>query len=225
LNNSPIDARQVNSSTWQNIYSEGKNDLRYPNDVLVRIGARLFGESRDRRILDFGFGAGANFVHFAGLGFQMHGVEISDAARVRTEKKLLASGHSGDLRLIQAGEQLPFVDSYFHVAYAWQVLYYNDRNGWTATVRELERVTKEGGLIVVATAAPGDVSHLGAEPLGKHMYRSRVVGQEGCILTIPDRRSLPRFFPGRHLEIGEFGFRFGDTATRHWIVYYRVEKI
>jgi hypothetical protein len=27
---------EVNSKVWQDLYAQGKNDLRYPNDVFVR---------------------------------------------------------------------------------------------------------------------------------------------------------------------------------------------
>ena len=64
-------------------------------------------------------------------------------------------------------------------------------------VKEMERVTRRGGLILVATAAPGDVSQVEAEPLGDFVYRSTVAGQEGCVLTIPEREALQQFFPGR----------------------------
>jgi SAM-dependent methyltransferase len=217
-------ANKLNSSIWQSLYREGKNDLQYPNDVLVRLGARLFDGARDRRILDFGLGTGANLLHFASRGFEMYGIEISEHALVRAKEKLRAGGYSGDLRLMRTGEQSTFADAYFDVGYAWQVLYYNDRDDWTSMVGELERITKPGGLILVATAAPGDISQVEAEPLGNYMYRSKVSGQEGRILAIPDRRALPRFFPGRHLDVGEFGFQFGTITTRHWIISYRVEN-
>ena len=68
-------AAHINGGIWQALYAAGKGDLRYPNDVLVRLGARLFNRERDRRILDFGFGTGANLLHFAGLGYEVHGVE------------------------------------------------------------------------------------------------------------------------------------------------------
>ena len=37
-----MDQVNRNIENWQALYAEGKNDLIYPNDVLVRIGARLF---------------------------------------------------------------------------------------------------------------------------------------------------------------------------------------
>ena len=220
-----LDALQVNSRVWRNLYSLGKNDLQYPSDVLVRVAARLFGTERDLKILDFGFGTGANLLHFASLGHHVHGVEIAEHALERARQRLVAAGLEADLRLIQAGERLPFEDDYFDVAYAWQVLYYSDRDGWKAQVGELQRVTKPGGSVLVAIAAPGDISQLQAEPLGDFMYRSTVGGQEGCILTIPDRRALPQFFPDQDLDIGEFGFEFGSIKSRHWIITFRIRKL
>jgi len=198
--------------------------MHYPNDVLVRLAARLVGDRRDLRILDYGFGTGANLVHFAKQGHQVSGVEVSGHALSRTRERLHAGALSGDLHLLRVGDSLPFDDACFDLVYAWQVIYYNDREGWSTTVRELERVTRPEGRIVVATAAPGDVSEREGEPLGNYMYLSRVAGQQGCIVTIPDKDALASMFPGRVLEVGEFNFRFGPINSHHWIVSYRMSR-
>jgi SAM-dependent methyltransferase len=215
-------AQEINAGIWQRLYAAGAGDLRYPSDVLVRLGARLLSNTRERRILDFGFGAGANLLHFAGQGFEVYGVEISEHALARTHERLQAAGLSADLRLLRVGQRLPYDDSYFDAVYAWQVLYYNDVDGWGSTVAELERVTRPGGLIIIATAAPGDVSQAQAEPLGNDLYRSRVGGQEGCVLLIPDEQRLGALFPDRRIRIGEFGFSFPGTTARFWLITYRM---
>jgi SAM-dependent methyltransferase len=217
-----LPASEINAAVWQKLYSQGGNDLRYPSDVLVRLGSRLFKTNEPLRILDFGFGTGANLLHFASQGLDVHGAEISAHALARTRERLQSAGLAGDLQLIEPGQRLPYEASYFDVVYAWQVLYYNDFDGWRSAVREFERVTRPGGLILVATAAPGDVSQIQAEPLGGHLYRSKVAGQEGCILLIPDRPGLQALFPERQLEVGEFGYHFGHIAARYWIVSYRM---
>lgn len=215
-------ASEVNAGVWRRLYAEGGGDLRYPSDVLVRLGARLLSKTRERRILDFGFGTGANLLHFAGQGFEVHGVEISERALARTRERLQAAGLSADLQLLRVRQRLPYTDSYFDAAYAWQVLYYNDLDGWASTVAELERVTRPGGLIVIATAAPGDVSQAQAEALGNDLYRSRVPGQEGCVLLIPGRQRLSALFPDRQIQIGEFDFQFPGTTARFWLITYRM---
>lgn len=215
-------AGEVNARVWRGLYAAGGNDLRYPSDVLVRLGFRLMRTDRDRRVLDFGFGTGANLLHFAGQGLEVHGVEVSEHALKRTRQRLESAGLAAQLQLIEVGQPLPYAAGYFDVAYAWHVLYYNDREGWSRAVRELERVTKPGGLIIIAIAAPGDVSQLQAESLGNHLYRSRVPGQEGCVLLIPDRQGLDALFPGRPIEVGEFGFSFAGLLARYWIITYRM---
>jgi SAM-dependent methyltransferase len=211
----------VSPAVWRRLYAEGKNDLRYPNDVLVRLGVRLLNRNQDRRILDFGFGTGANLAHFASQGFEVHGVEISEHALARAKERLRSASLTADLRLIGVGERLPYIEGFFDVVYSWQVIYYNNHEGWRSTVAELERVTRKGGLVIIATAAPGDASQIQAQPLGNDLYRSNVPDQEGCIVTIPDRERLGDFFPGRSVEIGEFGFQIGATRSRYWIVNYR----
>jgi SAM-dependent methyltransferase len=218
------EAAQTNASIWDGVYANGGGDLRYPSDILVRLAARLVGDMRDVQILDYGFGTGANLIHFAKQGHRVSGVEVSGHALTRTTERLRAAGLTGDLRLIRVGDTLPFDEASFDFVYAWQVIYYNDREGWSATVRELERVTRPAGRIVVATAAPGDISALEAEPLGNYMYRSKVAGQQGCVVTIPDRDALASMFPGRDPEIGEFNFRFGTIMSHHWIVSYRMSR-
>lgn len=212
----------ANSAVWRRLYSQGKSDLRYPNDVLVRLAARLLDSSRNLRILDFGFGTGANLAHFASLGFETHGVEISEHALARAQQRLSAASLRSDLRLIEPGADLPFPDAHFDVTCAWQVLYYADRPTWFATVEKLDRVTKKGGLVILAIAAPGDISQIEAESLGDSVYRSRVRDQEGSILIIPELTEIPRLLPNRELEIGEFGFRFGAMSSRHWVITYRI---
>ena len=215
-------AAELNAAIWQRLYAAGGNDLRYPSDVLVRLGAALLDRSVDRRILDFGCGTGANLVHFASQGYQVWGVDSSRDALVKAEEKLNKAHTCAQLRLTAAAGPLPFEDGFFDVAYAWHVLYYNDAAGWGAVVRELQRVSRQGALVMIATAAPGDVSQLLAEPIGASLYRSRVPGQEGCVVLIPEREGLEQLFPGQRIEVGEFGYRFGSVAARYWLITYRV---
>jgi SAM-dependent methyltransferase len=218
------DPALINARVWRDLYRSGRGDLRYPNDMLVRLGARLLDVRRDRKLLDFGCGTGANLAHFASQNFEVVGVDVSEHALAITRARVAAMSGPPELRLVEPGRPLPFEDGRFDAAYAWQVLYYNDPDGWKASVAELERVCKRGALILVATAAPGDVAQTESTPVGELTYRlSATTGQEGCIVTIPDRDALPRLFPGCDLEIGQFGFEFRGTSARHWIVTYRTK--
>ena len=210
-----------NEDVWKRLYAEGKNDLLYPNDVLVRCCYRYLDSASDRKILDYGFGTGANLIHLAQLDFNVSGVEISEHALQKTRTRLDEKSLNAELHCIEPGTQLPWPASHFDAVIAWQVLCYNNWNSWRFAVEDLERVLRPGGVFICATTAPGDISQTVAEDLGDGLYRSKVPGQEGCILVIPDEQQLSRCFPERKYELGEFGYRIGATVARHWLIAYR----
>jgi SAM-dependent methyltransferase len=211
----------VNTEIWKDLYAQGKNDLRYPNEVLVRMASRMLNPESHPRILDFGFGTGANLIHFARGGFSVSGVEISNHAIEQTKMRLDKEGLSAELKLLDPNSHLPYEDSCFDAVIAWQVLYYNNWETISTTVVELERVLRSGGIFIGTMAAPGDISQVLAEPLGDGVYRSRVPGQEGCIVLIPEVEMLQRVFPNKIIETGEFFYRYGNTTSRHFIVTYQ----
>lgn len=213
-----------NVEIWKSLYAQGKNDLKYPNDVLVRLGSRMFERKNDCRILDFGFGTGANLLHFARQGFVVSGVEISEHAVEITKTRIREGNLKYDKILcINPNVKLPFDDNYFDIVIIWQVLCYNDWESALKTLRDLDRVLKAGGLFVCATTAPGDISHSNSENLGNGEYRSRVPGQEGCRLLIPEESQLPELFPSRSIDVGYLGYSFGGIEAKHWIITYRKE--
>jgi SAM-dependent methyltransferase len=218
--NLPFDLSK-NEIVWRQLYAQGQNDLRYPNDVFVRCCYRYLDSNRSGNILDFGFGTGANLIHLAQLGYTLSGIEISEHALHKTRVRLENIGLRAELHCIEPGSPLPWESEFFDAVVAWQVLYYNDWDSWRRVFSELDRVLRPGGVFIGATAAPGDISQTMSEALGGGLYRSKVPGQEGCILAIPDEPEIANCFPGREIELGEFSYRLGEIVSRHWVVVYR----
>ena len=212
-----------NIEVWKTIYAAGKNDLRYPNDVLIRLGNKLLNPRDHHRILDFGFGTGANLLHFARLGYKMSGVEISPDAIAKTRHRLQAENLEADLHLASPAGILPFSDNYFDSIIAWQVLYYNDWNTFPKMVNELMRTLRKGGVFITTMAAEGDISHTQSKPLGNGVYSSLVPSQEGSVLLIPPKSELPSLFPGMNVEIGEFMHSLFGITGHHWILTFTKE--
>lgn len=210
----------ANANVWKRLYAEGKNDLRYPNDVFVRLAYRYL-DSSVHKVLDYGCGTGANLIHLAQRGFNLSGAEISEHALETTRGRLDQLGLNADLRCVSPGVALPWASESFDAVIAWQVLCYNDWRSWNIAAGELDRLLRQGGVFICATTAPGDISQTMAESLGDGLYRSNVPGQEGCLILIPSEEQLGRCFPGKQIEVGELGYRFSGIVARHWIVIYK----
>ncbi|KQL46520.1 hypothetical protein AN963_16465 [Brevibacillus choshinensis] len=214
-----MNARETNVKLWDDIYHSSNIGMSYPNDVLVRVSHRLLNSEKHKEILDYGFGGGADFIHFCRKGYQVSGVEISESAITQLKSKLESMGVSPDLQLLTDG-RIPFPDNSFDVVVAWQVLYYNDWPGFFAAMKEINRVLRSGGIFLGTMGAVGDFSHTHSRALGDHLYESTVPGQEGAVVIIVDKDNLSKCFPNEKLTIGEFGYDFGQYHGKHWIISY-----
>lgn len=210
----------ISMTIWEDLYSRGKSVLNYPNSFLVSLSYHLFDMQNHRRVLDFGFGSGANLVFLAQRGFEVSGVEVSASAVEIVRQKLLTEELEADLKIIK-DQTIPFADNSFDAVIAWQVLYYNTWDTLKKAAEEIDRVLRPGGLFLGTMAAPGDISHASSKSLGDGLYESQVPGQEGAIVLIVGEDELSRCFPGKRLKIGSFNQAFdGSFDSRHWVVSY-----
>jgi len=116
----------------------------------LRRNARLLLETaipatRPLRIVDCGSGTGRNLDWLDAYGFAV-GVERSATG--------LAIGRARGRRLVQGTvAQLPFADARFDVATSFDVLYCLDDEVERAAIREMARVLKPNGVLLVNVAA------------------------------------------------------------------------
>lgn len=102
----------------------------------------------EARVLEVGIGEGDN-LPFLPAGWEVHGVDI---ARSRLEE-CLRRFPAMDGRLAWAeGERLPYDDRSFDAAFT--VGGFNYFGDHEATLREMARVTRSGGVLIVADEAP-----------------------------------------------------------------------
>ncbi|HEY9688566.1 MAG TPA: methyltransferase domain-containing protein [Coleofasciculaceae cyanobacterium] len=116
-------------------------------------GAREFPEvtGRDLRVLDLACGTGRTlrFIRSILPKASLVGVDLSPAYLRKANQHL--SQQPGELpQLVQAnGEQLPFVDGYFHVTTSTFLFHELPAAARSNVIRELFRVTQPGGTIVL----------------------------------------------------------------------------
>jgi SAM-dependent methyltransferase len=106
-------------------------------------------DQRQALVLEVGIGSGENLA-FLPPGWTVHGVDI---ARAQLETCLLRRpAMTGRLAWAEA-ENLPFPDATFDAC--WSVGGFNYYNDHEAALREMRRVTRLGGPVVVADEVPG----------------------------------------------------------------------
>ncbi|MER5887198.1 class I SAM-dependent methyltransferase [Streptomyces sp. NPDC001941] len=98
-----------------------------------------------RDVLDLACGVGRHAVFLAGEGFDSWAVDASDTA---VRETVAAAGRAGVRVEPSVGPmtRLPYEDASFDYVLAYNAIYHGDRDAVRATVREIHRVLRPGGL-------------------------------------------------------------------------------
>lgn len=212
-----------NEEIWENIYAQGMSNLKYPNELFVRLFNGYVSQNRVDKVLDYGFGAGANLIHMLDAGTKACGVEVSDSVIQLVENKLSERNLKSELKKIENG-MIPYPDNHFDVVVAWQVLVYNDMDTYFKALNEISRVLKKGGYFIGTMTATGDITHKTSERVSDFEYISKISSQEGAKCIIVDKEDLQQFFPNRKINIGEYLFDINDNVSHHWTITFKNEK-
>ncbi len=129
-------------------YAQGyKGDSGTAHSFNIRMQRvyELFGQRRDGKVLDIGCGPGITAEHLVKSGFEVYGVDISPEMinECRKEFGHLSAAHFSVGKI----EAMEFPDSFFDVVLCVGVVEYVDDD--LAAIKEMARVTKPGGTIIV----------------------------------------------------------------------------
>ncbi len=132
---------------WEKAFLMVHGGIRRARMEILRHLMRL--EHRQSLVLEVGIGAGDNLA-FVSPEWTVYGVDIA-----RTQLQACLKQHSAMTgRLVWAeAENLPFADATFDTC--WSVGGFNYYSDHAAALREMGRVTRPGGTIVVADELPG----------------------------------------------------------------------
>jgi len=117
---------------------------RLKADDLVETIVRRLGAAEATRVLDVGCGAGLTDAHLVARVGELHGTDLS-----RGLLDTAAAANPGVSYRLADESALPFEDGSFDVSFAICVLHHVDPDGREPFVREMTRVTRAGGLVLV----------------------------------------------------------------------------
>ena len=146
------------------------------------------------RVLEVGIGEGDN-LPFLPSGWEVHGVDI---ARARLEDCLRRFPSTAGRLAWAEGERLPYEDQFFDASYT--VGGFNYFGDHAAALAEMARVTRPGGVIVVADEAPWlvrcGIGHLIGRPRVDAAWL-RLLGLDRAFadMVIGQRIDLDALFP------------------------------
>lgn len=137
---------------WEHTFSS-RTWGRYPAEALVRFMSRNFNTVPDKssiKVLEVGTGPGANIWYLSREGFSVSGIDGSETAIRQTRERLEAEGLPSneaaiDLR-VGDFQRLPWGNASFDVVVDLESIYANTMTTIAATIAEIKRVLKPGGL-------------------------------------------------------------------------------
>lgn len=127
------------------------------HDFFVRHKAAVLGErftalgagGEGPKVLDVGCGVGLVHAHLAPKVRELHGVEVSEASLEEARAR-----NPGVVYQAYNGDILPYADGEFDAAYAINVMHHVPVESWPAFARELARVVRPGGLVIIIEHNP-----------------------------------------------------------------------
>lgn len=162
---------------YREIYNQVvSTDARY-NLAENSPGLRAVTQATDRlsmlsgRALDVGCGVGFAIEYLSGRAFDLNvfGVDISDAAIEQAKVRLAKfAGSQSRLHVLQ-NQSLPFEDEFFSLVTCFDVLEHLDEADIEASLAEIRRVVKPGGVLLVSVSCRTS----GVEDLnGENLHRT-----------------------------------------------------
>lgn len=183
-------------SKWTQFYlSKKPGGKTYPNEYVVRIFMGSYprlnldkSRYKGRRICDVGCGDGRNLVLLHDLGFEVHGVEITEEIAKTTELRLKAVENIDTTIRVGTNDNIPYANCHFDYLLSWSACYYmGEQQHFRRYVEEFARVLKPDGYLILHIPKPGHFIFRGSETVspGYQAIRNDPAGiRDGAVLRM-----------------------------------------
>lgn len=133
-------------------YKEGGQSedpiFRIPHQDLPKF-IRLLKKQNAQNILDLGCGTGRDVIALAKDDFNIYGLDISKRATKRTQQWLSAENLSGNIRIGNMHQSLPYADNTFDGVISIKAMHHATVADIKKLIHELERTMRPGGILMI----------------------------------------------------------------------------
>jgi SAM-dependent methyltransferase len=137
-----------------------------------------FGDLAEWDVLEVGCGSGFAVQLFAEAGARVTAIDLTDWAVATTRARLDAFGLDGEVQRGD-GEALPFADASFDLVFSWGVIHHS--SNMEAALRELVRVCRPGGRLVLMVYNRRSLRRLLADPISTVRHRGDRAGADEAL--------------------------------------------
>ncbi len=221
---------------WEDIFRSNAWG-RYPPEDLIRFCAQRFYALQPRssvNLLEVGFGTGANLWYLAREGFNVHGMEGSEAGAAQARRRLdaeLPGWDQGDVDRLRVGDMcdpLPWPDNHFDAVIDNDAVTCVDHASACRVYAEMHRVARSGSWLYARTPAAGT---WGAGTGQAHGYNSWRCSEgpfagTGIVRFASEADLADLFKPWKLLQVEQLTRTMENRSRIHteWIVIARKDE-
>lgn len=216
------------SQGWERLFAQEEHVLREPEVAVIEL-VRVLRRAGARRVLDWGCGAGRHVVYLARQGFEVTGLDPAPTAIRRAHQWVQEEGLKAVLSTAQPG-RVPAEDGEYDAVLSAFAVEHGTREEVERSVRELVRVLRPGGYLLVALSSQEDSLSQTGSPAPGGVRIPRSGPEEGVSHYLSSRGDLEEFFRGvevvqlAHVCRRVRGAGDGQEArSAHWWVLGRKE--
>jgi len=160
-----------NKKLWNEFYDDGSYAMKFPGESEIKFFGRIVKNESliGKKALDFGCGIGRDLIFMNKLGLKTYGVDISKIAIEKAYNNLFNHGYDTNVQVFD-GKKIPFDDNFFDFIISFGVLDHMLFNNAKELIKELKRVLKPSGLMLIVIHSYFDSSYGRGEKIDDNTF-------------------------------------------------------
>jgi SAM-dependent methyltransferase len=183
--------RDTEPTQWEKIFQRDGHIFPQAHPLVMRF-TELLIEHGLRTVLDLGCGTGRHVVYMAQKGLRVSGLDNAPTALKLTKQWLTREGLTTNLILSDMRQPLPFDDGSFDTVLSTQVIHHSILADVLSTAREIERIVRKDGLIMISVPTQKAISE--DAPEHAEIEPNTFVPTSGTEMGLPHHLFMPDEF-------------------------------